>query len=460
MTAGSPDDIAARMERLPVAGWHHRVRAVIGIAAFFDAFDALAIASVLPVLAPLWKLSPADIGLLIAGGYVGQAIGSAGFGYLAQRYGRVPVALVTVLIFAAMSLACAFATGFATLLAFRFVQGLGLGGEQPVMHAYMNEISRAKNRARFILLPSLGFSFGIAAAAFAGRSIIPDFGWQAMFLLGVLPAVLTLPLRLLLPESPRWLASMGRTERADHVMRRIERAVSRNGRVPLPEPVFRALGPTATKGRIGDLFRGPYLKRTLVVWTLFFCCYFLAYGLTNWMPTLYRTVYGLSLRDSLTFGAVTTSCSLVGSILVTFLIDRTGRRLWFGLSLLAAAVPMVILGVIDPHMPSTVLILVSIAALLVNPVCIAAGVYAAENYPTELRAIGAGIGSSWIRIAAIIAPTMIGVLLPLFGIAAVFGMFAIVAGAGGIAILCFALETSGRTLEELSSPITPTGAAA
>jgi putative MFS transporter len=177
------------------------------------------------------------------------------------------------------------------------------------------------------------------------------------------------------------------------------------------------------------------------------------------MPTLYRTVYGLSLANSLTFGAVTTSCSLIGSILVTFLIDRTGRRRWFGYSLLAAAIPMLILGIANPHAPTAVLTLVSVAALLVNPVCIAIGVYAAENYPTELRAIGTGIGSTWIRIAAIAAPMLIGLALPVWGMVAVFAMFALVALAGGIVTLRFAVETANRTLEELSPNIT-TGASA
>jgi putative MFS transporter len=460
LSPGAPADIAARLERLPVGGWHNRVRAIVGVAAFFDAFDALAIASVLPVLATLWKLSPAEIGLLISTGYVGQAIGSVAFGLLAQRVGRVPAAFATVLIFSVMSCACAAATGYGMLLAFRFIQGLGLGGEQPVAHTYMNEISRAKGRARFILLPSLGFSFGVAAAAIAGRWIIPDFGWRAMFLIGVVPAVLMLPLRMLLPESPRWLASKGRFEEADRILRRIEDQISRNGARPLPPPVVNPNVSAAPTARIADLFRPPYRRRTFVIWTIFFSAYFVGYGLTNWMPTLYRSVYHVSLQDALSFGAITTSASLIGSILVTFLIDRTGRRLWFGISLLAVTIPFIVLGVLDPRAPHLVLGLVSIAALLVNPVCIAIGFYAAENYPTELRATAAGIGSAWIRIAAIVAPMMIGLTLPVFGITAAFWTFALVAAIGGISTLLFAIETKGRTLEDLSPSLNalPTGA--
>ena len=445
-------DIAARMERLPVGAWHARVRGVISAAAFFDSFDALAIASVMPVLLPLWHLKPADVGLLFSVGYVGQAIGSVFFGYLAQRIGRVPVALITVLIFSVMSCACAFSTSYPMLMAFRFIQGLGLGGEVPVMHAYMNEIARAKGRARFILLPQLGFSIGIAAAAYAGRWIVPDFGWRAMFLIGVAPAILTLPLRAFLPESPRWLASLGRHDEADRVMRKIEAEVSRNGTRPLPPIV--SVGPAIAQAppRLIELFQGPYLRRTLVIWALFFSAYYVGYGLTNWMPTLYRTVYHLGLRQALTFGAITTTCSVLGSILVTFLIDWTGRRLWFGVSLVLAALPFFALTLAHVSAPSSVLLLVSIGALLVNPVCIAIGVYAAECYPTHLRALGGGIGSSWIRIAAIVAPSVMGLLIPRAGMGAVFLLFGLVALAGGIVALIFAVETKGRTLEDLSPP--------
>ncbi len=128
-SARSDYQIAARIERLPLSTWHLKILIPIGTGWFFDAFDALAIAYVLPVLIGLWKLTPPDIGALIAVGYFGQVIGSVFFGWLAERIGRVPCTLYTMVLFSVMSFACAFAWDLQSLEAMRFVQGIGLGGE-------------------------------------------------------------------------------------------------------------------------------------------------------------------------------------------------------------------------------------------------------------------------------------------------------------------------------------------
>ena len=108
---GSIDDVVARIERMPISWWHVRTRIIIGVATFFDAFDALAIAFVLPVLVPLWKLNGPQIGFLIAAGYLGQLAGALFFGWIAERYGRLTAVVWSILIFAVMSLACAFHLG-------------------------------------------------------------------------------------------------------------------------------------------------------------------------------------------------------------------------------------------------------------------------------------------------------------------------------------------------------------
>jgi MFS transporter, putative metabolite:H+ symporter len=137
------ESIVARIERLPVAPWHVRMRAIIASATFFDAFDALTIAFVMPALFGPWHLNPAQIGVMISGGYIGQVIGAFGFGWLAERYGRLRVLTWTILVIAVMSLACAFAWDFQSLFWLRVIQGLGLGGEVPIAATYINEFAKA-----------------------------------------------------------------------------------------------------------------------------------------------------------------------------------------------------------------------------------------------------------------------------------------------------------------------------
>ncbi len=97
-----------RIENVPFCRWHTKARIVMGSATLFDAFDALSLAFVLPVLVGLWHLSPAQIGALIAAGYLGQVVGALVFGWLAERIGRVPSATITVGAMSAMSIVCAF----------------------------------------------------------------------------------------------------------------------------------------------------------------------------------------------------------------------------------------------------------------------------------------------------------------------------------------------------------------
>jgi putative MFS transporter len=101
--------LLGRLESLPFSRWHLRARLIVGSATFFDAFDALSLAFVLPVLVRLWHITPAEIGWLIAIGYLGQFVGALLFGSLAERYGRIPSVAGATALMSFMSIACALA---------------------------------------------------------------------------------------------------------------------------------------------------------------------------------------------------------------------------------------------------------------------------------------------------------------------------------------------------------------
>src|SRR3978361_281541 len=188
--AGTVDNVVARIERLPTSWWHVKARIVVGVATFFDAFDAIAIATVLPVLVPLWKLTGPDIGFMISAGYVGQLVGALLFGWIGERYGRMPAMIGSIALFAVMSFVCAFAWDYQSLLCFRTLQGVGLGGEVPVAATHISELTRAKNRGRVFLLSELGFPIGLVAVSLSAIWVVPNLGWQWMFYIGALPAIL------------------------------------------------------------------------------------------------------------------------------------------------------------------------------------------------------------------------------------------------------------------------------
>src|SRR5436190_5575452 len=121
-----------------------------------------------------------------------------------------------------MSIACALSGTFATLITLRLIQGIGGGGEMPVAAVYINELSKAHGRGRFVLLYELIFPIGLMMTGQIGAVLVPSLGWQVMFLIGGIPGLIVTVLLLRLPESPRWLIAKGRLHEADRVVSDIE----------------------------------------------------------------------------------------------------------------------------------------------------------------------------------------------------------------------------------------------
>ena len=446
---GDVRHIVARLERLPYSSWHTNMRLIICTAWFFDAFDSIAIAYVLPALIGMWQLHPQQIGSLIGIGFAGQLFGALGFGWIAERWGRRNSMLVTLLIYALGSLACAFSTSYTMLWWLRFIQGIGLGGEVPLMAAYVNEFAHAKGRGRFSLNVQVLFAIGLTAVALVGVYVVPHLGWRWMFIIGAFPAFIALPLRKLLPESPRWLASQGRFTEADQALKRIEDIAAREGKSIPPLPAN--LPPVAeVHPRIIDLFKGIYLRRTFSVWLIWIGAYFVSYGITAWMPSLFRTVYHLPVQTSITYGFIISGVGLCGSFLAIYLIEAIGRRKLLVVSLTGACIPLLAFAFL-PHMTADWIIrIVAVGFFFLTMSLLSLATYTAEIYPTHLRALGGGVASAWQRGASMVGTIMVGVILPLWGINAVFVMFGLFALMGAFVAFVWAVETRAQVLEQVS----------
>jgi MFS transporter, putative metabolite:H+ symporter len=441
--------IVARLERLPSCSWQRNMRLIVCTAWFFDAFDSLVIAYVLPSLAGAWKLDFSQIGSLIGVGFFGQLLGSIGAGWLGERWGRIRTMILTLLIFTVMSFVCAFAWSYDSMWWFRLVQGIGLGGEVPLMATYVNEFAKAANRGRFSLSIQVLFSIGLTVVAIVGVVVVPHFGWQWMFIIGAVPALIAIPLRTMLPESPRWLGSKGRFVEADRALKRIEAIATREGRPPPPLPPDLPLVSEA-QPRFADLFKGIYRKRTFAVWAIWVCTYFVTYGLTAWAPSLFRTVYKLDVQQSLLYGFILSGIGLLGTVLAIILIDWVGRKPMFIFGLGVGAVPMLAFAFIGRLSAVGVLSLVSLSFLFISILALSLATYTAEIYPTHLRALGSGVAAAWQRGASMAGPLVVGWILPNWGLNAVFIVFGIFAVVGACVCIFFATETRGQVLERLS----------
>jgi MFS transporter, putative metabolite:H+ symporter len=443
------ETVIARLERLPFSRWHVTVTIILGVAIFFDSFDSLALAYVLPVIIPQWHIPSESVGGLIGIANLGQAVGAFGFGFAAERLGRIPAARGAIALYAVMSFACAFTQNYEQLFWCRFFEGIGLGGEIPVASTYISEILRAERRGGSFLSYQIIFPVGLLGASVSGAFVVPRFGWQWMFIIGAVPAAVALLLQRVCPESPRWLASKGRLGEADKVVSGIERIVSRNGARPLPPVPRIAARPSAGKTRWQELFEGRYRARTLLAWALWASVYVIAYGLQGWIPTLYRQVYHLPLQQALTYAASTQVGTLVGSLICALVIDRTGRRLYFIGAFFLLAMGLAELALFGAATAGGMLIGYFFCAMWLGSIGMSIFLYTAEIYPTRMRAVGVSWASFWLRIAATVGPILVGYALPRVGISGLFGIFAIFGVTGCVAAF-FMVETSRRLLEEVS----------
>jgi putative MFS transporter len=451
--------LLAWMERIPFSRWHTRARIVMGSATFLDAFDALSLAFVLPILVRLWQLSPMEVGFLIAASYIGQLLGALIFSRLAETYGRVPSAAAATAIMSIMSLGCALVGNFPLLFVCRLVQGIGVGGEMPVAAAYISELSRARGRGRFFMLYEMIFPIGLMATGQIGTLLVPLLGWKILFLLGGIPGLILTVLLLRLPESPRWLIGQGRFDEAEAIIRDVE-ASARRKYPDLPEvelarnePAVAASAAAAfkpAKSRWSELLSPLYRGRTLIAWMLWASAFFVANGLNNWMPTLYHTVYGLDLRDALRAASLTNVAQVAILLACAFCIDKVGRRNWAVASFLIGGTLLAALTMVGNSSLAMVIVLASLAYGIVGSINAVLYLYTPEIYPTRMRAIGTGLATSWLRLASAVGPTLVGLIMSRQGIAAVFLMFAVVAIFGALAASRM-LETRDRQLEDIAS---------
>jgi putative MFS transporter len=450
MTAVSTEEISARLERLPLSRWHVKTRVLVGVATFFDGFDQLMIAYALPVLIPYFALAPGMIAWTIAIGGIGMLLGALAGGWAADRVGRVPVLIGSLVLYAATSLLMAGTGTLWIFLVLRFIQGFGLGAEVPVAATYIGEITRARGRGRFVLLYELIFPAGLVASALVAAWVVPTLGWRWLFALGAIPIVLV-PFLRRVPESPRWLASHGRLAEADAAVRRIEAEVAAQ-RGTLPDPDVREVQVVKPgQVRVRELFQGVYLRRTLMLATAWLTAYFVNYGIAAWLPTIYGQVFELDVDKALQYSVATSVAGIVGCVIIAFTIDKVGRRVAIPVAMVGSAAALFVLAGTGATSASTVLAWSALSAMCIFAVNLALYVYTAELYPTRMRALGCSVGGAFGRLGIIVGPLVVGGLLGRgFSVADVFVVMGAVAVVGALSTAFFAVETKERVLEDIS----------
>ncbi|HEX9937190.1 MAG TPA: MFS transporter [Longimicrobium sp.] len=433
---------AERLDRLPFTPLHRRLLVVAGAGWAMDAMDVGLISFIMAALAPQWNLSAGTVAWIGSVGFIGMALGASLGGSVADRVGRRTVFAGTLLIYGVATGAAAFSWSVASLLAFRFLIGFGLGAELPVASTLVSEFAPARIRGRVVVLLEAFWAAGWILAALIGTFVIPqsDDGWRWAFALGALPALYSGVVRRALPESVRFLESKGRAAEAETVVRRFE---AQAGVAPPAEETPAAPASAAVRVGLGQLWSGGLARRTLALWLVWFGINFAYYGAFIWLPAL-LVQRGFPLVKSFQFTLYITLAQLPGYAVSAWLIERWGRRPTLAVFLAGSAGAALLFSQVG----SDAGILVAGCLLSFFNLGAWGAVYAAtpEVYPTSVRATGAGWAAGFGRIASILAPLSVPPLLAAGGAPAVFGTFAAFFGVA-IAGALMLPEWRGRELD-------------
>jgi len=244
--------IASRLNRLPIIGTHQRATVVIGLGLFFDAYEIFLIGGLSPVLVNYFGVTHAELPLLLSSAFFGMFLGAATLTAVADRIGRRYAFLLTLGIYSMASLASAFSPNLWFLLAMRMMTGFGIGAALPVADSYLADLLPARHRGRYIAWAyTIGYCgypiAGFLAHSLIGTTVMGISGWRWMFVLGSLGALVIWPLRRQLPESPRWLESIGRSNEAAGIVARMESEAAAKGPIPPPRYDINAPPPIALR---------------------------------------------------------------------------------------------------------------------------------------------------------------------------------------------------------------------
>ncbi|MFD3620437.1 MFS transporter [Streptomyces sp. NPDC058676] len=387
------------------------VLAICGMTVVCDGYDVVIFGAVIPSLLhePGWNLTPAGAGLIGSVALIGMLLGSLTVGTLTDTLGRRRMLIGCLAWFSVMTGLCALAPSPEVFGLFRFLAGLGLGGVLPTATALTGEYSHPRTRNLVYAIVFSGFPVGGILAAFTGIFIIPRFGWHAMFLLGLLPLLLVVPLAVkYLPESIAFLQAKGRYAEAEKTADRWQIPLDdAQEDVPAAEKQPKGLD-SGSMSSVKALFSPSYFLATLCFLAMTFLCLFMIYGLNTWLPEIMRRA-GHSSGSALGFLLVFNLGAVVGTIIIALAADRLGSKPIIGTTFLLAAAAVIVLSL---RLPTAALYpavaLGGVGTIGTQSFILA---YVSKHYPVRMCATAMGWTLGFGRLGSMLAPPLLGLII-------------------------------------------------
>ena len=379
-----------------------------------DAMDVMLYSLILAYLIRQFGMSTSTAGLLNSLTLVASAIGGLLFGLIADRIGRTRSLMAAILVYSLASAACGLSHSVPQLAVFRFLLGLGMGGEWTAAAALIAETWRAEHRGKALGLMQSAYAIGEAIAALVVAVVLPHFGWRAVFFVGVLPALLVFWIQSSVPEPALWVSRAAKPKRA-----------------PLK-----------------TLLSGDVLKTGALATTMNACSLFGYWGLFTWIPAYLSLPVsqggrGLTLAKTTTFFLVLCGGKFLGYASFGFFADAFGRRKPYFIYLMVAALLVPLYGIARSEF--WLLVLGPFVAFFGTGFFSGYAAIASEIFPGEIRAAAMGFSYNVGRGLSAFAPVAVGALAVRYGIGPAFFLQAGAFFAAAMLSLTLP-ETRGREL--------------
>ncbi|MDB6087249.1 MAG: proP [Gammaproteobacteria bacterium] len=450
--SGLTSSFAARLDRVPIGGFHRKLLFLIGAGLLVDGFDVYLTAGISGALVREGVADLRHIAYLAMSTSIGLGVGGFIFGNLGDRIGRRHTMQWTLVLVVLGNLAAAVSTTFPQLLGWRFLSCLGLGGETILGYATLSEFLPPQWRGRWSA--RLGFlaNLGVPLGLFVGYFLLPQpSGWRVMLAIPGFAAAVVFLFRLKLVESPRWLASRGRDAQAEAVVRAIEATVSPDSSFsPSPADLEGALSgvpPNTPGGGSDGLFSAAHRGRLAVAIAINVAIMCAIFGFVSWLPTFFAAS-GQSIAHSVVFAGVMAIGAPAGTLAGMLITDKVERK-W---GVIATSLLAVLLGTIYAFAKTPAAIL-GIGFLDVT-VLYAFGTlglvgYVPELFPTALRMRAVGLCATAGRLVVIVLPLIVVPIFSAKGQAGVVSLIGLILLVETAIVLRWGVRTRGRSLESI-----------
>jgi MFS family permease len=426
----SGDQAVVQEERAVALPWYKeisryqwKVFVAAGLGYGLEAMDMMLYAMVILEVMKELQMNPATGGLVASLSLFSAAFGGIAFGVYADKMGRTKSLMLSILVYSIFTAACGFSQTVTQLIIFRVLLGIGLGGEWTAGAALITEAWPPQHRGKAMGLVQANFGVGYALAAIVTMIVLPNFGWRAVFFVGVIPALLTFFVRRNIKEPEIW------TNQKAQALKEGEK-----------------LGTIAA---FGILFGRKYASKTIISTLLCSFCLFAYWGAFTWIPgylamPVEKGGAGLTVFKSLTWIVIMQCGGICGHLTFGYIQDKIGRKISCIIFFFMSGVLTVVYGMIRD--PTVLLLIGPFLAYFGYGYYASFGAILAEIFPTAVRATGTGLAYNVGRGVSSFGPAVVGILAMKFGLGAGIAITAI-AYAFAIVLVSMLPETKGKILD-------------